>query len=90
MMLGASATSVTFADSALAAVAGLRVLAESRPRALPARTPPGTPMQHGQFRGTPMRVSPSARQYDFVRLFLRFCSIVSLLKHPQGNAQETR
>jgi hypothetical protein len=30
MMLGASATSVTFADSALAAVAGLRVLADGR------------------------------------------------------------
>jgi hypothetical protein len=30
MMLGASANSVTFADSALAAVAGLRVLADGR------------------------------------------------------------
>jgi hypothetical protein len=46
-------------------------------------------MQHGQFRGTPMWVPLSARQYDFVRLFLRFCSIVSLMKQPPGNTKET-
>src|SRR6516162_7639210 len=43
------------------------------------RTRPGTPMQHGQFRGTPMWVSPSARQYDFVRSFLRLRSLVRTL-----------
>jgi hypothetical protein len=49
-------------------------------------------MQHGQFRGTPIWVPPSARQYDFVRLLLRFRCLVSPLEQRIGNvqAQETR
>jgi hypothetical protein len=36
-----------------------------------------------------MWVPPSARQYDFVRLFLRFHCLVSPLKQRFGNSQET-
>ena len=83
MMLGASATSVTFADSALAAVAGLRVLAESRPRALPARTPPGTPMQPANFAG------PLCGSIVSAFLFDCFPPETASGKRP-GNTQETR